>query len=209
MATTAGLVVDIIDLPQQTGAIKQVHVEAPAPADLGTEMIGAPEGSPMVVDAELTSLDNGVLARGRADVHIHGQCVRCLRDIDDDVTVSFDELYFTPEAAAAQADEGDEEADALFTVDGTSLDLERALRDALVLTLPFQPLCREDCAGLCSECGERLDDLPPDHHHEQLDPRWSALADLLADSAADGEDAADSAAGAAESGSANDAEERP
>ncbi|MDO4899535.1 DUF177 domain-containing protein [Actinomyces sp.] len=179
MATAAGLVVDIVDLPQQIGAIKNVYLEITAPADLGAEMIGAREGSPLVVDAELTSLDNGVLVRGRANVHLSGQCVRCLRDLEDDTIVSFDELYFTAEAARAQAAEGDEEADELFVVGDASLDLEPALRDALVLALPFQPLCREDCGGLCPQCGQRLDDLPADHHHEQLDPRWSALAALL------------------------------
>ena len=105
--------------------------------------------------------------------------MRCLRDLDEDRTIAFDELYYLPQAAKAQVAEDDEEADDLFLVGETDLDLELALRDALVLTLPFQPLCRQDCAGLCSQCGERLDDLPPDHHHEQLDPRWSALAALL------------------------------
>ncbi|MBW3069943.1 MULTISPECIES: DUF177 domain-containing protein [unclassified Actinomyces] len=179
MASTAGLVVDIVDLPQQVGTIKNVHLNTTAPADLGAEMIGAQEGSPLTVDAELTSLDNGVLVRGNAEIHLRGQCVRCLRDIAEDTTISFDELYFTPEAARAQAAEGDEEADELFLVGDATLDLEPALRDALVLALPFQPLCRPDCAGLCSQCGERLDDLPAGHHHEQLDPRWSALAALL------------------------------
>ena len=120
-----------------------------------------------------------MLARGRADVHIHGRCARCLRDLDEDRTIAFDELYYLPRAAEAQAAEGDEEAADLFLVGETDLDLEPALRDALVLDLPFRPLCRQDCAGLCAQCGERLDDLPPDHHHDQLDPRWSALAALL------------------------------
>lgn len=174
-----GLVVDITDLPQKAGSLKDVHVETPAPADLGTEVIGVPEGDPVVLDAQLVSVDDGVLARGRADLHVHGECVRCLRDLDDDRTVSFDEMYFLPEAARAQAAEGDEEADDLFLVGETTLDLEPALRDALVLDLPFRPLCRPDCRGLCPDCGERLDDLPADHHHDHLDPRWSALAGLL------------------------------
>ena len=179
MTTTAALVVDIVDLPRQVGSVKEVCLETTAPADLGTAVIGVPEGSAVVLDAQLTSMEDGVLARGRADVHVHGRCVRCLRDLDEDRTVAFDEIYYLPQAAKAQAAEDDEEADDLFLVGETDLDLEPALRDALVLTLPFQPLCRQDCAGLCSQCGERLDDLPPDHHHEQLDPRWSALAALL------------------------------
>ena len=57
------------------------------------------------------------------------------------------------------------------------MDLEEVVRDAVVTSLPFQPVCRDDCPGLCSECGARLAD-DPDHHHDVIDPRWSALADL-------------------------------
>ena len=58
------------------------------------------------------------------------------------------------------------------------VDLEPLLRDAVVLALPFQPLCRDDCPGLCTECGARLAD-DPDHAHEAaIDPRWAALAQL-------------------------------
>ena len=179
MSTTAALVVDIVDLPHQIGSVKDVRVETAAPADLGTDVIGVPEGSPVVLDAQLTSMEDGVLARGRADVRIHGRCVRCLRDLDEDRTVAFDELYYLPRAVEARAADDDEEVEDLLLVGETDLDLEPALRDALVLDLPFRPLCRQDCAGLCAQCGDRLDDLPPDHHHDQLDPRWSALAALL------------------------------
>lgn len=63
------------------------------------------------------------------------------------------------------------------------IDLEPVLRDAVVTALPFQPVCKEDCAGLCSECGMNLNE-DPEHHHEVLDPRWAALAGL-SDNAAD------------------------
>ena len=176
-----GLVVDIVDLPQQAGSTKNIHLEEPAPADLGTEVIGVQKGTPVVLDASLTSVEDGVLVRACTRVHIHGECVRCLRDLDEDRTIAFDELYLLPEARAAQIAQGDEEAEGFFLVGPTSLDLEPALRDALVLELPFRPLCRPDCAGLCSQCGERLDDLEAGHSHEVLDPRWSALAGLLTD----------------------------
>ena len=176
MTATAALVVDIVDLPHRIGATKDVCVEAGAPAGLGTAVIGVPEGSSLVVDARLTSLEDGVLARGRADVHVHGECVRCLRDLDEERTVTFDELYSLPAAAGAAADGED-----VLLVGEDSLDLEPALRDALVPALPFRPLCRPDCAGLCPECGRRVDDLPADHRHDHPDPRWSALAALLPD----------------------------
>ena len=176
MTATAALVVDIVDLPHRIGATKDVCVEAGAPAGLGTAVIGVPEGSSLVVDARLTSLEDGVLARGRADVHVHGGCVRCLRDLDEERTVTFDELYYLPEAARA-AEDGED----VLLVGEDSLDLEPALRDALVPALPFRPLCRPDCAGLCPECGRRVDNLPADHRHDHPDPRWSALAALLPD----------------------------
>ena len=49
-------------------------------------------------------------------------------------------------------------------------------RDTVVLALPLAPVCTEDCAGLCVDCGQRLDDLPDDHAHEVVDARWAALA---------------------------------
>ena len=58
------------------------------------------------------------------------------------------------------------------------LDLEPAIRDALVLEMPSIPLCRDDCEGLCAECGARLSDVDPDHSHAQPDPRWAALSAL-------------------------------
>ena len=61
---------------------------------------------------------------------------------------------------------------------GDLVDLEPLLRDAVVLALPFQPLCMDDCPGLCPECGARLADDPDHAHDAAIDPRWAALADL-------------------------------
>jgi len=61
---------------------------------------------------------------------------------------------------------------------GDLFDLEPAVRDAVVLMLPANPVCRPDCPGLCVECGAHLADLPADHSHEVVDPRWAALQQL-------------------------------
>ncbi|MCW2914010.1 MAG: hypothetical protein JWN52_2078, partial [Actinomycetia bacterium] len=60
-------------------------------------------------------------------------------------------------------------------LEGDFIDLEPVLRDAVVLALPLSPLCRDDCPGLCSECGVKLADAGPDHRHDAVDPRWAAL----------------------------------
>ncbi len=61
------------------------------------------------------------------------------------------------------------------------LDLEPALRDAIVLELPLSPLCEDGCQGLCVECGVRLADAEPGHGHEQRGTMWAALKDFEAE----------------------------
>jgi uncharacterized protein len=76
-------------------------------------------------------------------------------------------------------DEDTEQDDEERFLDGDLLDLEPVLRDAVVLALPMSPLCREDCPGLCIECGVPLDDAGPGHRHDDSpDPRWAALEQL-------------------------------
>jgi uncharacterized protein len=95
------------------------------------------------------------------------------------VSVDLVELFvYDDEQPQAGVAEEDEETSRL---EGDLLDLEPLLRDAVVLALPFQPLCREDCPGLCVECGARLADDPEHGHEAQIDPRWAALQGLAQD----------------------------
>ena len=73
-------------------------------------------------------------------------------------------------AQVEPGDETDDEDSGTSRLEGDLLDLEPLLRDSVVLSLPFQPLCRDDCPGLCSECGVHLAD-DPGHRHEAVDPR--------------------------------------
>ena len=147
-----------------------------APADLGTAVIGIPEGSDLELDLRLEAVMEGVLVTGAVRGQAGGECVRCLDEVTHVVDVALAELFVYPERAAVAAQDGDEDDD-LRELDGDLLDLEPALRDAVVPMLPFQPVCRPDCPGLCSLCGARLAD-EPDHSHETLDPRWAALSGL-------------------------------
>ena len=101
--------------------------------------------------------------------------------LGDDVEVDFQELFAYEESDTA-TDGGDDDASRL---EGDLLGLEPLLRDAVVLALPMQPVCKDDCPGLCSQCGARLAD-DPDHHHDAVDIRWAALQGL-AGSLEDGE----------------------
>lgn len=148
----------------------------PAPGDLGIGgVVGVPEGAGIELDLRLESVMEGVLVSGTARAPLAGVCVRCLDDIESEITVDVQELYAYPGRVPAE----DAEADVERVVEDDLIDLEPALRDALVLALPQAPLCREDCPGLCPQCGARLED-DPEHRHETTDPRWAALAELRA-----------------------------
>ncbi|HEY0870407.1 MAG TPA: YceD family protein, partial [Acidothermaceae bacterium] len=69
----------------------------------------------------------------------------------------------------------DDEDDEIGLLVDDYVDLEPLLRDAVVLALPLAPVCRDDCLGLCPDCGARLVDVEPAHGHDQVDPRWAAL----------------------------------
>ncbi|MCF2707110.1 DUF177 domain-containing protein [Arcanobacterium haemolyticum] len=182
-------VVSLTSLPRQEGSHIDFDHTIEAPADLGVEMIGVPEGSPLNIRLSLQSVSEGVWVSGTVRAPLEGQCARCLRPLGEDHEEEVGELVFYPERKAAILDEGeDDEAEELPVIEDDHIDLEPIIRDAIVLSLPFRPLCREDCPGLCSEYGMPWDELPEDHHHEKTNPQFDALAALQAElEAADGE----------------------
>ena len=154
--------------------MRTVSRSVSAPAGLGSDVVGVPEGSDVELDLRLESVVEGVLVTGTARVRVEGECVRCLDPVTFSQEVRVQELYYYPDQNT-----DDEEAGRL---EGDFVDLEPLLRDAVVLGLPFRPVCRDDCQGLCPECGERLED-DPGHAHQQDDPRWAALQALTVEQA--------------------------
>jgi len=165
------LVLDTHELGRRPGAMRKVTRTVPAPADLGTDVMGVPEGTELDLDLRLESVLEGVLVSGTVRGVAAGECVRCLEAVSADVDADLQELFVYP-GRAQQEDE-----DEIREIEDELVDLEPAIRDAVVPALPFQPVCRDDCPGLCSECGARLAD-DPGHRHEVADPRWAALASL-------------------------------
>lgn len=167
-----------LGLQRRPGSMITVTRTAPAPGDLGVAMARVPEGSPIELELRLESVLEGVLVTGAADLLVDAECARCLESMQWEEAVEFSELFVYPatDARGAVVEEPADE-DPLPTLEDECIDLEPTLRDTVVLALPMSPLCREDCAGLCSECGVRLDD-HPGHQHESIDPRWAALANL-------------------------------
>ena len=105
-------------------------------------------------------------------------CARCLKEFEGRVDVDVQELY-----SRAFAGDGPEPAagEYALTPEG-SLDLEPLVRDSVMLALPFSPLCRPDCLGLCERCGADRNLGECSCVDETVDARWAALDALFADS---------------------------
>ena len=161
--------------------MQEVSFTAPAPAGMSIMSIGVPPGSGIDLDLRLEAVIEGVLVSGTARVRLEGECSRCLDPVSDELEIDVQELYAYEETdhrgRPLPTRDDDEQDDEERHLVGDHLDLEPVLRDAVVLDLPLAPVCRDDCPGLCPQCGFRLED-DPEHHHDVIDPRWAALGAL-------------------------------
>lgn len=166
------LVLETHDLRRGAGHQKRIERTVKAPADLGSGVMSVPEGSDIVMDLRLEAVMDGVLLSGTATMDLDGECVRCLEEIHDEIDVDITEFYLY-EAPKDQNEDAEE-----LVLEDDLIDLDPVLRDAVVSAIPFQPLCTDDCPGLCPDCGARLAE-DPDHSHEApIDPRWAGLGGL-------------------------------
>jgi uncharacterized protein len=168
--------VDLRELGRRAGSLQELDRSLPTPEAWKVELIGVPAGAEVRLRLRLESVMEGVLVSGEIDAPLVGSCARCLEPIEDTLALDVQELF----AYSGSTTEATSEEDEVRRVEGDFLDLEPMVRDAVVLALPLAPVCSEDCAGLCVDCGQRLDDLPADHSHELLDPRWAGLAGRFA-----------------------------
>jgi len=192
MSDVAATAIDVSRLPRSPGSVLEVAREIPAPADLSVAMARVAPESPIDIDITLESVVEGIWMSGTADVDVTAECSRCLDPIEWAETVELEQLFVYPATDASgaivrgAADDdatgatGDAEEPEPEVHDDT-IDIEGPLRDAVVLSLPLAPLCSPDCAGICPQCGERLESLDTPHDHPDTDPRWAALEALLED----------------------------
>ncbi|MHA7986899.1 YceD family protein [Rathayibacter sp. CAU 1779] len=166
--------------------MREESLSIDVPDKLGEGLISVDAGEAMELDLRLESVHEGVLVSGEATTVAKGVCGRCLIDISEPVQVDFQELFAYSSGEAFD-----------FEVHDDHVDLEPLVRDAVVLSLPFQPVCQPDCPGLDPETGERLADLPDRESTKTIDPRWAALADFPAsdDAVGQGSSAENSSAG--------------
>jgi uncharacterized protein len=171
-------VLDVSRLGMRPGSMITYAETVTAPSRIGIELIGIPEGAPVALDLRLESVSEGVLVSGTLSAPTEGECSRCLTPVTGDVEIDLTELFAYPDSATEATTDDDDEVGRV--VDDT-VDLEQPIIDAVGMVLPFSPLCRDDCPGLCSECGAPLADFENDaepHRHDVIDPRWAKLATM-------------------------------
>ncbi len=168
---SAPWVIDTRELGRRPGAMRSYRRDVPAPAGLELDVIRIPEGDVVALDVRLESVVEGVLVSGTARAPVAGECARCLDPLADRVEVELIELFAYPDTATEESTDPDE----VSRVVDDLVDLEPVIRDAVLLALPLAPLCRDNCPGLCPECGGKRAELGAEHRHETMDPRWAAL----------------------------------
>jgi uncharacterized protein len=166
----APFVLDTRELGRRPGSMRAAHWTAEAPEGWGLELVRVPAGTPVELDLRMESVMDGVLVTGALTAEVDAECGRCLEPLRTELDADVQELF------AYAPDPGED----LPTLDGDFIDLEPLVRDAIVLALPLNPVCGDDCTGLCTGCGEPLRTLDPEHTHDAPDPRWAALTALAA-----------------------------
>jgi uncharacterized protein len=162
---TTAYTVNVYDLVHRPGEMREQRLQVPVGEKLGEGLVSVEPGATIDLDLRLESMHEGILVTAEAETTAAGVCGRCLIDIEQPVRVDIQELFAYPSQEAFD-----------YEVHDDHVDLEPLIRDAVVLSLPFQPVCRPDCPGLDPETGERLADVPDREPRETIDSRWSALA---------------------------------
>lgn len=175
------------ELPRRAGEMKEYELDIVVKEKFGDDLVSVPVGEIIEVDARLESVTEGVLLSADVYAVAIGECIRCLDPIEIVIERKIQELYnyeptnergrkkkrATEDLTTEDLDVADE-----FMMEGDILDLETPIRDAIVLSLPTNPVCSQECLGLCPECGEKWAELADDHAHAVIDARWASLDGL-------------------------------
>ena len=161
-------IVPVADILGHPGVVRDVRLQGILPG-ISNALVEL-EASPIDAALRLESVVEGILVSGRVRGRTTVRCARCLSDVSTPIELDVCELFITENRRLPE-----EEA---YRLSGADMDLEPMLRDAVALALPLNPLCREDCLGLCATCGRDLNQGPCACRDDTPDPRWAALAGL-------------------------------
>ena len=164
--------IGVLELRRRPGTQRDVSLATPLPG-LAITSAQVPEGTEVAVDATLEAIEGAITVSGTVTAPWQGECRRCLEPVTGTIEATLSEVF------EAHPVEGE-----TYPLEGDEVDLEPVVRDAILLSLPLAPLCRDDCAGpapdelpvaLASDAGD------PEAAGAVPDPRWAALEQLKFD----------------------------
>lgn len=163
---------DIISIIKNIGASIDFEMTEEL-EDLGSGIGTVTFTGPVSLKGTATSLNGMVDVEGEVQVHYRTVCDRCGETLERHLIVPVHESIIerNEDDQAAAMEEDDR-----FFFSGHNIELDRIAADAILLNLPMQHLCSEDCKGLCPSCGRKLTGLPCDCGGDQtIDPRFESL----------------------------------
>lgn len=175
----------LLELGSQLGAQQQWEKKVVLPNNIGTVDLTVPKETEIDLDIYAVAMKEGVSISISGQTLAVGECVRCLRPTERKLQIEGTRIYYYPEIlnqilTDLGEDDEDDDIDESYQLDiSGNIDLEPLLIDLIIPQFPYQVLCREDCEGLCGNCGTPWDELPVTHRHEIIDSRWSQLADFF------------------------------
>jgi uncharacterized protein len=167
----------------------EINVSQQLKAPIGTEreydvddfidILGVGVGTRVQGRVKLIRTNRGMLVKGKVQTKVPAECSRCLKVFDQPLTIELEEEFFpTIDVNSGSALERPDDPSSLFIDEHHILDLREAIRQNALLAIPMKPLCKEDCAGLCSQCGKDLNTKQCKCHKQEIDPRWAKLVNL-------------------------------
>lgn len=141
------------------------------------ELVDCGEGeNPVEGRVRLTRTNRGILVTGSLHTESRVTCSRCLCRYTCPLDLTIEEEYFPTIDVSSGVPVRVPDEPGAFTIDEHhTLDLTEAICQYTLMEIPMKPLCREECAGLCAQCGKDLNKGPCDCPHEEPDPRWGKL----------------------------------
>jgi uncharacterized protein len=166
------------DLHSLQGATKDFAVTLPS-EDVA---LGAEEGrltAPVEVSGSVTETSGRFRVKGLITGRLESACTRCLESADRDIRIDFTVDFVSPEhfSSAAEHEVAGDDLD-LDVLESDSIDITELVREQIVLNIPAQVLCREDCKGICPKCGGDRNLIDCKCEESEIDPRWAALKGL-------------------------------
>ncbi len=168
----------IIELANVGTTAKRIELQFdPVEIDLDGDSISL--AGQAALDAELTGSECGAELNGQIRASVLLDCTRCLEPSEKKLAFEFRAIFVdsSQEDAAVEKELSDDALDTSFVEDGR-IDLREVVREQILLAVPEQIFCREDCLGLCSKCGTNLNLIDCKCADDKVDPRWAALKNL-------------------------------